>query len=402
MSNDSDVSTVSSPSAADSAPRASSRRALFRQAGSVVTGMTVGAAVGAAGCGSTEPGAEGGAEGGAPAVSTGRRVRWRLASSFPRSLDTIFGGAEELAARVKAMTGGNFDIRVYPAGELVPGLQVMDAVQNGTVQAGQTCSYYYIGKKPALAFDTCVPFGLSSRQQIAWLEQAGGRELIDGLFADFGIKTLISGNTGVQMGGWFKNEVPDLAGLSGLRMRIPGMGGKVMSALGVSVQNIAGGDIYPALERGAIDATEWVGPYDDEKLGFHKAAKNYYYPGWWEPGASMSIYVGQKAWDDLPAEYREILTTAAAQAGLSMQAKYDALNPPALQRILGQGVTMRPFTDDVMAAAKAAAAQLLADEAAADPEYAKVYQAWSKFRDASFDWFGRAELAYGRFAFAKG
>lgn len=378
-------------------PTASSRRSFFRDVGSVATGVVVGAAVGAAGCGSTEPGAEGGA----PAVSTGKRVRWRLASSFPRSLDTIFGGAEELAARVKAMTGGNFDIRVYPAGELVPGLQVMDAVQNGTVQAGQTCSYYYIGKKPALAFDTCVPFGLSSRQQIAWLEQGGGRALIDGLFADFGIKTLISGNTGVQMGGWFKNEVPDLAGLTGLRMRIPGMGGKVMAALGVSVQNIPGGDIYPALERGAIDATEWVGPYDDEKLGFYKAAKNYYYPGWWEPGASMSVYVGKKAWDELPAEYREVLTTAAAQAGLSMQAKYDALNPPALRRLLGEGVTLRPFTDDVMSAARDAAAQLLSDEAAADPEYAKVYQEWTKFRDASFEWFGRAEQAYGQFAFAR-
>ncbi|HCH63571.1 MAG TPA: ABC transporter substrate-binding protein [Deltaproteobacteria bacterium] len=400
MSKDPVVFPLSKPSNDNTSavPDSSSRRALFRRAGSVVSGVAVGAVVGAAGCGSTEPSAEGGA----PAVSTGRRVRWRLASSFPRSLDTIFGGAEELAARVKAMTGGNFDIRVYPAGELVPGLQVMDAVQNATVQAGQTCSYYYIGKKPALAFDTCVPFGLSSRQQIAWLEQSGGRALIDGLFADFGIKTLISGNTGVQMGGWFKNEVPDLAGLSGLRMRIPGMGGKVMASLGVSVQNIAGGDIYPALERGAIDATEWVGPYDDEKLGFHKAAKNYYYPGWWEPGASMSIYVGKKAWDDLPAEYREILATAAAQAGLSMQAKYDALNPPALQRILAEGVTLRPFTDDVMMAAKAAAAQLLAEEAAADPEYAKVYREWTKFRDASFDWFGRAELAYGRFAYSKG
>jgi len=379
----------------DSPVAVPSRRTLFRNAGSMLAGAAVGAGLGASGCGSTEPGAEGGA----PAVSTGKRIRWRLASSFPRSLDTIFGGAEELAERVKAMTAGQFDIRVYPAGELVPGLQVMDAVQNGTVQAGQTCSYYYIGKKPALAFDTCVPFGLTSRQQIAWLEQGGGRQLIDGLFADFGIKTLISGNTGVQMGGWFKGEVPDLASLKGLRMRIPGMGGKVMSALGVSVQNIAGGDIYPALERGAIDATEWVGPYDDAKLGFHKAAKNYYYPGWWEPGASMSIYVGQKAWDELPAEYREILKVAAAQAGMSMQAKYDALNPTALQGILAEGVTMRPFTDDVMAAAREAATQLLEDEAASDPAYAKVLAEWKKFRDASFSWFGRAELAYGQAAF---
>lgn len=368
-----------------------SRRSWLRQTGSLLGGAAIGAGLGASGCGSTGPSAQDG-----PAPATGKRVRWRLTSSFPRSLDTIFGGAEEFAELVRTMTDGRFDIRVYPAGELVPGFEVMDAVQSGTVQAGHTCSYYYIGKNPALAFDTCVPFGLTSRQQVAWLEQAGGRALVDKMFSDFGIRTFYAGNTGVQMGGWFKGEVPDLTSLNGLRMRIPGMGGKVMAALGVSVQNIAGGDIYPALERGAIDATEWVGPYDDEKLGFHKAAKNYYYPGWWEPGAALSIYVSQKAWDDLPAAYQTAVKVAATQSGLSMQAKYDARNPPALQRLVDAGVELRPFSEDVMKAASEAAAQMLADGAAADPGYAAVRTEWEAFRSASRAWFGRAELAYAQ------
>ncbi len=337
---------------------------------------------------------------GGPAVHTGKKVRWRMASSFPRSLDTIFGAAEVLAERVKSMTDGNFDIRVYPAGELVPGLQVMDAVQQATVQIGQTASYYYTGKNPALAFDTCVPFGMTARQQTAWLHEGGGLELVRALFADFGILTFPGGNTGAQMGGWFKREIGGLADLKGLKMRIPGLGGDVMSALGASVQVIAGGEIFPALERGAIDATEWVGPYDDEKLGFHKVAKNYYYPGWWEPGPSLSFYVGQKAWDSLPASYREVLTTATFEAATAMQARYDAKNPPALARILESGVQLRPFSDDVMVGAREASQQILEDHSAKDPAYAKVYSHWKNARAQAFRWFGTAELAYARFAFS--
>jgi len=349
------------------------------------------AAVGTAGlaaCASRDPSG--------PAVHTGKKVRWRLASSFPRSLDTLFGGAEVLAERVKAMTDGQFDIRVYPAGEIVPGLQVMDAVQQETVHIGQTASYYYIGKNPVLAFDCCVPFGMNARQQTAWLMEAGGLELMRDLFSDYGIINFPGGNTGAQMGGWFKKEIGGLADLKGLKMRIPGLGGKVMDTLGASVQVIPGGEIYMALERGAIDATEWVGPYDDEKLGFHKVAKNYYYPGWWEPGPSLSFYVGQKAWDSLPKSYQEILQTATLEAAMVMQARYDAKNPPALQRILEAGVTLRPFADDIMSAAREASQQLLEDQAAADPAYAKVYSHWKAARSESFKWFSTAELAYAQ------
>jgi len=357
--------------------------------------LTTGALGGALfACGtSTSPGGE------APAVHTGKRIRWRLASSFPRSLDTIYGAAEVMAERVKAMTDGQFDIRCYPAGELVPGLAVMDAVQQGTVPIGQTASYYYIGKNPALAFDTCVPFGLTSRQQSAWLLEGGGLDLVNELFADFGIVTFPGGNTGVQMGGWFKPEVNGLADLKGLKMRIPGMGGKVMEALGVSTQTIAGGEIFPALERGAIDATDWVGPYDDEKLGFHKVAKNYYFPGWWEPGPSLSFYVGKAAWDGLPANYQAVLRTACHEAGMVMQMRYDAKNPPALRRILEAGVTTRAFPDDLMNGARDAAQQMLEDDAAKDPAYRKILDHWSAFRKDSFAWFGQAELAYHAFSF---
>ena len=365
------------------------RRDFLTGAAGAAAGITL-----TAGCGGGEPARSEG-----PAVHTSKKVRWRCASSFPRGLDTIYGAAEVLAERVSAMSGGNFEIRVYPAGELVPGTQVLDGVQSKTVQMGQTASYYYLGKNPALAFDTCVPFGLNSRQQTAWLHEGGGLELLRPLFSDFGIINFPGGNTGAQMGGWFKREIGSVGDLHGLKIRIPGLGGSVMSALGATVQLLAGGDIYPALERGAIDATEWVGPYDDHKLGFHKVAKLYYYPGWWEPGPSLSYYVNQEAWAELPVAYQEIFRAAAMQSATTMQARYDALNPIALAQLLEAGVQLKPFAPDIMAAARDASAQILAENAAKDPAYGDVHEAWSKFRAESFQWWGTAELAYAQFAF---
>lgn len=337
---------------------------------------------------------------GAPAIQKQKKVKWRLASSFPRSLDTIFGAAEVLSQRVEAMSDGQFTIRVHPAGELVPGLQVLDAVQQGTAHCGQSASYYYTGKNPALTFDTCVPFGMTARQQEAWLHEGGGSDLVNALFADFGVRSFPGGNTGVQMGGWFKKEVPTLADLQGLKMRIPGMGGDVMAALGVSVQQIAGGEIFPALERGVIDATEWVGPYDDEKLGFHKAARFYYYPGWWEPGPSLSFYANEKAWAELPSHLQAIFRTACQDAAQAMQARYDVKNPPAFERLLQGGVQLRPFASDIMKGAQEAARQILSEQASKDPGYRKVYEAWEASRKAQAKWFGTAELAYAQFVFA--
>lgn len=351
-----------------------------------------GALLGATSCGGGSPGA-------APATHTRQRVQWRLASSFPSSLDTIYGASQVLAARVEAMSEGNFRIRLYQAGELVPALQVMDAVQKGSAQVGQTGGYYYTGKNPALAYDTCVPFGLTARQQSAWLMEGGGLELVRALYADFGVISFPGGNTGAQMGGWFKRPIGSLDDLKGLKMRIPGLGGKVMDAMGVSVQVLAGGDIFPALERGAIDATEWVGPYDDEKLGFHKVAKHYYYPGWWEPGPSLSFLVNRTAWDELPPTYQEIFTAACAESGLAMQTRYDAKNPPALARLRETDIQIAPFPADVLRGSREASEALLEEQAAADAGYRKVHEAWKAFRRGAFDWFGTAELAYQQSAF---
>jgi TRAP-type mannitol/chloroaromatic compound transport system substrate-binding protein len=369
---------------------------------SVLAGGAGLAAASVAGCEGPQPAAPQPAAGGAAPAVGGQTVRWRLASSFPRSLDTIFGSADVLAERVRALTGGRFDIKVYPAGELVPALQVLDAVQQGTVQIGQSASYYYIGKNPALAFDTCVPFGMTARQQAAWLLEGGGAALLDKLFAEFNVMSMPAGNTGSQMGGWFKREIGGLADLKGLKMRIPGIGGEVMGKLGVSVQVIAGGDIFPALETGAIDATEWVGPYDDEKLGFHKAANFYYYPGWWEPGPSLSFYINRDAWAALPTEFQEALRSAAAEAATTMQARYDAQNPPALARLIDKGVQMRPFSEDIMVGAREAAFQIYADHSARDPQYREIFEHWDAFRKDSFRWFSAAELAYAQFSYPRG
>lgn len=338
--------------------------------------------------------------GGGPAIHDGTRprVRWRLCSSFPASLDAMYGTAELFCREVEAASGGRFTIRPFPAGELVPGGQVLDSVQKGSVEVGQTASYYYTGKASVLAFETCVPFGLTPRMQTAWLDEGGGRELLAPIFSDFGVVSLPAGNTGTQMGGWFRREVDTLADLEGLKMRIPGLGSKVMAQLGVAVKSLPGGEIYQALELGKIDATEWVGPYDDMKLGFHEVAKNYYYPGWWEPGPHLAYFINEKDWTALPEDYRTILRLASRRASVAMQSIYDAKNPAALVELKASGVTVRPFSDELLSGAREASEQLLSDEAAKDPTYAKVLEEWRKFRKEAFAWFGTADLGYMRFA----
>jgi len=368
------------------------RRKFLKDAGLGLTGAGL-----VAGCGS--PQEAGSPAAGSPAVHTRENVTWRLTSSFPRGLDTFYGSAELLAGRLEALSEGRFRLRVYPAGEIVPALQVLDAVQQGTAQVGQTASYYFIGKNPALAFDACVPFGLTTRQQNAWLAEGGGRALMDELFADFNVLSFNAGSTGAQMGGWFKREIGSVADLEGLKMRIPGLGGEVMSRLGVTVQVLAGGDIYPALERGAIDATEWVGPYDDEKLGFHQVAKYYYYPGWWEPGPSLSYYVNRDAWQKLPKTHQEMFRAAARESAVAMQERYDHRNPQALARLIEQGVELRPFSEDLLEAARRTTLEMLEEQAAADATYRKVYEQWKKARADLYRWFGTSELAFARHAF---
>jgi TRAP-type mannitol/chloroaromatic compound transport system substrate-binding protein len=354
------------------------------------------AVAGLAACGADPPLAE------APAVHTRPRIRWRLASSFPRALDTLFGAAEKLAARLEALSGGSFTLRCHPAGELVPPFEVLDATQQGTVQVGHTAGYFYTGKNPALAFDTGVPWGLTTRQQSAWMAHRGGLELMRELYAGFNIVNFPAGSTGAQMGGWFRQPVETLDDLRGLKMRIPGLGGQVMSRLGVTVQVFGAAEAYQALERGAIDAAEWVGPYDDEKLGFHKVASNYYTPGWWEPGPTLSFLVNKDRWQELPGEYREIFTSAAAEAGADMTARYDAVNPPALERLLAAGVNLRRFSDEILNASRRASAELYEELAAGDAAYRRVYEAWKTAREESFRWFDTTERVYADFAFPQG
>src|SRR5947199_6324469 len=267
----------------------------------------------------------------APAIAQSQpEIKWRLASSFPKSLDTLYGAAEYLSKRVAEATDNKLQIRVFAGGEIVPALQVLDAVQNNTVELGHTASYYYVGKDPTFSFDCTVPFGMNTRQMNAWFMQGGGLEMMRALFKDYNVYNIPAGNTGAQMGGWFRKEIKTVADLNGLKFRIAGLAGAILSKLGVVPQVIAGGDIYPALEKGTIDAAEWVGPYDDEKLGFNKVAKYYYYPGFWEGGPQLVTYINTDEWAKLPKEYQSIVEAACAEANTYMLAKYDAQNPAAL------------------------------------------------------------------------
>jgi TRAP-type mannitol/chloroaromatic compound transport system substrate-binding protein len=334
----------------------------------------------------------------APAIaSDAPSIKWRLASSFPKSLDTIYGAAEQLSSRLKELTDGKFEVRVFAGGEIVPGLQVLDAVQNGTVEVGHSASYYYVGKDKTFAFDCCLPFGLTTRQQNAWMYYGGGLQLTREFFKGYNILNFPGGNTGTQMGGWFRKEVKSLEELKGLKMRIPGFGGEIMAKLGAVPQTLSGGDIYPALEKGTIDAAEWVGPYDDEKLGFYKVAKFYYYPGFWEPGPTLSFYVNQKEWDKLPSSYKAAFEVAAAEANIHMTAEYDAKNPAALNRLLKSGAQLRAYPRDVLEAGYAAAEGLYAAEAEKNPNFKKIFEAWNRFRSDQSNWFRVAENAMATF-----
>lgn len=369
------------------------RRDFIKKAG---TGAAGAMALGACGGGETGGAVAGGA------VVEGPEVDWRLATSFPPSLDILHGAGVRISERVAELTGGNFSIRVYAANELVPALQVMDAVTQGTIHCGVSPGYYYIGKNPALAFDTAIPFGLNTRQQIAWLYHGGGLELINAIYADFGIISFPANSTGGQMGGWFREPVNSLSELSGLRFRIPGIGGEIMARLGVTVQALGAAEIYPALERGAIDATEWVGPYDDEKLGLYQIAKNYYYPGWWEPGVTMGCLINMDAYNELPTNYQNILSAVCGETFANRLSMYDAHNPPALARLVQEhGVTLHAYSDDIMEAAWRESNAFLEEQAADDATFRQVYESWKAFRETAFPYGAGNELAYQNSAFPR-
>jgi len=301
------------------------------------------------------------------------------------------------AKAVAEATDNKFQIQVFAAGEIVPGLQALDAVTSGNVEMCHTASYYYVGKDPTFAFGTAVPFGLNSRMQNAWQFFGGGMDLMNELYKKYNVHGIPCGNTGCQMGGWFRKEIKEPGDLKGLKMRIGGIAGLVMGKLGVVPQQIAGGELYQALEKGTIDAAEWVGPHDDEKLGFYKVAKYYYYPGWWEGGTAEHFLINLNKWNDLPKSYKAVLTAAAAYATIEQQARYDARNPQALKRLVAAGTQLRPFSQSIMEACLKASKEVNAEESAKNATFKKVLTSIESFRGDAYLWWQVAEYGYDSF-----
>jgi TRAP-type mannitol/chloroaromatic compound transport system substrate-binding protein len=325
----------------------------------------------------------------APAIAQSQpEVKWRMATSWPKSLDTIYGGAEYLAKRVAEMTDNKFQIRTFAGGEIVPALQVLDAVQNNTVEMGHTASYYFVGKDPTFGLDCTIPFGMNYRQMNAWMTHGGGLDLLRNFFKDYNVYNMPAGNTGAQMGGWWRKEIKTVDDLKGIKFRIgSGTAGAALSKLGVVPQTIPGGDIYPALEKGTIDSAEWVGPYDDENLGFYKVAKFYYYLGWWEGQAQLSAYINLGEWQKLPKGYQAILAAACAEAESWMLGKYDTENVPALRRLIANGAQLRPFSREILDACYKAAQEVYAEYSANNPKWQAIYEPWKKFLEDEGQWF---------------
>jgi TRAP-type mannitol/chloroaromatic compound transport system substrate-binding protein len=334
----------------------------------------------------------------APAVVQAQAtVRWRLASSFPKSLDTIYGAAEVFSKQVSTATGGKFTVSVHAAGELMPAFGVLDGVQNGTVEAAHTAPYYFFGKDPTFAMDCAIPFGMNERQMTAWMYEGNGMKLFREFYRGFNIVNFPMGNTGAQMGGWYRKEIKSVADMKGLKMRIGGFGGKVLERLGSVPQNIPGGEIYTALEKGTIDAAEWVGPYDDLKLGFYKVAPWYGYPGWWEGGPQLTLFVNTKAWDALSADYKAIVEACASHAHVNMVAAYDAKNPAALKQLVAGGAKLFRFPKDVMDAAFKGAFEVYAELNKTNPAWKKIYTDYNSFLREEVLWFRFAEGGFDNY-----
>ena len=331
----------------------------------------------------------------APAVAQSMpELKWRLTASWPKSLDTLFGGADLFAKAVADATDNKFQIQTFAAGEIVPPLQALDAASNGTVEIAHTASYYYFGKDPTFAFGTSVAFGPNMRLNQGWYYQGGGKEVLNEFYKKYNVTMLVGGNTGCQMGGWFRKEINSVDDLKGLKFRIGGFPGRVIAKLGGVPQLIGAPDIYPSLEKGVIDAAEWVGPYDDEKLGFYKVAKYYYYPGWWEGGSMINIFINLDKWNSLPKSYQAIVTQAAAAANDWMMAKYDLVNPPALVRLLANGVQLRAFSPAIMDACLKAAHELHSEISQTNPSFKAVYDSMNAYMHPAYSWFQVAELNY--------
>lgn len=325
------------------------------------------------------------------------RIEWRMATSWPESMDILFGTVKFFCDRVSELTNGRFTITPFPAGGIAPPLEILNVVQAGTIECGHTAAYYYVAKNPAFAFATVVPFGLNTYQHLAWMQSGGGLEITRKLYADFNTINFLIVNTGIQMGGWFKKEVKTVADLKGLKMRMPGLGGQVMKQLGVKSQNLPPAEIVPALERGGVDAAEWTNPYEDEKLGINKVAPFCYYPGWHEPGTNYELIINRNAWERLPKAYQEAIQSAAMEAHLLAIARYDAGNRSALQRLISSGTKFVPFSREILVAAQKATFELYEEKATESKSFKDVYMQWNDFRQKIYAWNRVNELSFAEF-----
>ncbi len=322
-------------------------------------------------------------------------INWKMVTTWPKNFPGLGTGAENLANNITEMSGGRLNVKVYAAGELVPPLEVFDAVSRGTAEMGHSAAYYWKGKAPAAQFFTAVPFGLTAQEINSWIYHGGGMKLWEEVYEPFNLIPLTAGNTGVQMGGWFNKEINSVDDFNGLKMRIPGLGGEVLKKAGGIPVNLPGGEIFTALQTGTIDATEWVGPYNDLAFGLYKAAKYYYYPGWHEPGSSMESMVNKTAFEALPRDLQLIVRSAARQATQDMLDEFTALNNDALKTLVEEhNVQLKPFPKDVLSALKVASEETLAEVAAGDEMSAKVYASFKDFREKVGSWHSVSERAY--------
>ena len=314
------------------------------------------------------------------AAAPAQTFQWKMVTAWPKNYPGLGTAAEHLAERVAAMSGGRLTIKVYAGGELVPPLEVFDAVSRGTAELGHGAAYYWKGKVPAAQFFTAVPFGLSTSEMNAWLSKGGGQALWDEAYAPYGVKPMVVGNTGMQMGGWYNKEINSLDDLKGLKIRMPGLGGEVLNRLGATTVNLPGGEVFTSLQSHAIDATDWVSPYNDLAFGLHKAAKFYYYPGWQEPQAVLELLVNQKALDSLPADLQAILSEAARAASQDMMDDYVYHNALALDELKRQGVQLKRFPDPVLDAMQRESAVVLGELAAQSELNGRIWASMQAFQ----------------------
>ncbi|MDH5358113.1 MAG: TRAP transporter substrate-binding protein [Gammaproteobacteria bacterium] len=328
-------------------------------------------------------------------IDSSKIYHWKMVTTWPPGFPVLQDGAERFANNIKIMSNGRLDIKVYAGGELIPALQTFDAVSQGTVEMGHGSAYYWAGKVPEAQFFSTVPFGMTARGMNAWLYDGGGLELWREIYQPFHVVPFPLGNTGVQMGGWFNKEINSLDDIKGLKMRIPGLGGKVFAKAGGNPVLLAGSEVYTALERNTIDATEWIGPYHDQRLGLYRAAEHYYYPGWHEPGTVLELTVNQRAWDSLPADLQAIVSNAAQAENLHMLSEMEEKNLSALQELRERtDVQIHKFPDDVLRTLKTLTDETLAEEAANNPKFKRVYDAYQDFRLKNDAWSDISENAY--------